>query len=188
MELARTVVASSSVGAGPNARAAWRSSALKRVVKLADTAADGESVGGAPGEAPSPAPAPAPAYSPEPELVPYSPDYVDSQYYEPEDEGYSYPKPANPLVLPTKAPVVASTYAPISVSPAAENGYVPDAANGGNYVEPSGISSTYRTPPAYTPAPQPAYGLSSTYSPVTLYHSYRMFLDIIKINVPTKFW
>ena len=28
----------------------------------------------------------------------------------------------------------------------------------------------------------------TTYSPVTLYHSYRMFLDIIKINVPTKFW
>ena len=114
------------------------------------------------------------SYSPTPAYVstttynppePYEPNYEDSPYYPESDDydtGYSYPAPPNPLQYPTKVPVV-------SVTPSADNGYAPapsDAANGANYVEPHGISSTYRPDPV-TPAAIPAYGVSSTYSPVT---------------------
>ena len=103
----------------------------------------------------SPSPSPSPSYSPSPayvsstipvsaafeeELSPYEPSYEDSPYYGEEElledePGYSYPVPANPLVLPTKVPVLSG----ISLSHSADSGYVPDTANGANYVEPKGI-------------------------------------------------
>ena len=90
-------------------------------------------------------------------LKPYAPDYVDSPFYGDDEPGYNYPVPANPLILPTKPPG-------ISLSHTADSGLI-DAANGANYVEPSGISSTYRAEPV-TPV-TPAYGVSTTYAPLT---------------------
>ena len=136
-----------------------------------------------PAYSPSPSPAyspsPSPAYSPspspayvsstpayvEPELSPYEPDYKDSSYYDDYEgePGYNYPVPANPLRLPTKVPAISG----ITLASNADSGYVADAANGANYVEPQGISSTYRPDLPITPAPAPAYGVSTTYSPIT---------------------
>ena len=128
---------------------------------------------GTPIPSPSPSPAyvsssPAPAYvSSSPVQPPYSPDYVDSPYYGEDEPGYNYPIPAHPLALPTRVPSISG----ITPSSHADSGHIADAANGANYFVPSGISSTYRPDIIQTPAPIPAYGVSSTYgtplAPVT---------------------
>ena len=142
----------------------------------------GAPVAGLPGYGtPIPSPSPSPAYvssSPAPAYVssspqpPYSPDYVDSPYYGEDEPGYSYPVPAHPLALPTRVPSISG----ITPSSHADSGHIADAANGANYVVPSGISSTYRPDIIQTPAPIPAYGVSSTYgtplAPVTPLPSY----------------